>query len=72
MIIYGRYYKLLNIPKNNTYFPKDDIRSVDPNLYYKGKDGKEYYTTGDLERADKEYRDRQTISDYPRSERRGR
>ena len=65
-------YKLLNIPKNNTYFPKNDIRSVDPNLYYKGKDGNEYYTTEDLEKANEEYWNRRTISDYPRSGRRGR
>ena len=64
-------FKIQNISKN-AYFPKDDIRSADPNLYYKGKDGKEYYTTEDLEKADKEYWNRQTISDYPRRGRRGR
>lgn len=40
--------------KNGNYNP-DDIRKDDPNLYYRGKDGREYYNTQDLEDANNIY-----------------
>ena len=58
--------KIYNMPKGSdkiydikkTIYPKGDIRNDDPKLFYRGKDGREYYTTDALEAANKRYFDK--------------
>ena len=55
--------KIFNMPKNcdkiddmiKPYYPEDDIRNSDPSLFYRGYDGREYYTTDELYAANKQY-----------------
>lgn len=39
-------------------FPEGDIRNDDPKLFYRGYDGREYYTIDALNAANKQYFDK--------------
>ena len=57
-------YKYILEDKGAPIYPKDDIRNSDPNLFYRGKDGEEYYTFEALEAANKRYESK-FLTDIP-------
>ena len=57
-------YNYIIKDKGVPIYPKDDIRNSDPNLFYRGKDGKEYYTIKDLESANRIYESK-FLTDIP-------